>query len=184
MPGNESTGITYVLYHDIKQQEGARMNWDALGAIGEIIGAVAVVVTLLYVARQIRQANAQTQATARYSFVEAYGHMNTSISGNKAVASVFRRGIKGLDLDEDEYIQFFALLGQFLNTWSVLYDLHADGMLPENQWTMVRKDIITMMSEPGGREFWERVGHLGVHEDFRDAVNEALASDEVSYDMV
>lgn len=84
----------------------------------------------------------------------------------------------------DEYIQFFALLGQFLNTWSVLYDLHADGMLPENQWTMVRKDIITMMSEPGGREFWERVGHLGVHEDFRDAVNEALASGEISYDMI
>ena len=160
------------------------MNWDALGAIGEVIGAVAVVVTLLYVARQIHQANAQTQAQARYSFVEAYGHMNTSISGNKAVASVFRRGIKGLDLDEDEYIQFFALLGQFLNTWSVLFDLHKDGMLPENQWTMVRLDIITMMSEPGGRDFWERVGQFGVHQAFRDAVNEALASDEESYQMV
>lgn len=160
------------------------MNWDALGAIGEIVGAVAVVVTLLYVARQIRQANAQTQAQARYSFVEAYGHMNTSVVGNKAVASVFRRGLQGKDLDEDEHIQFFALIGQFLNTWSVLYDLHEDGLLPENQWTMVRKDIITMLSEPGGREFWERVGHLGVHDAFRDAANKALASDETSYEMV
>jgi len=160
------------------------MNWDALGAIGEIAGAVAVIITLLYVARQIHQANAQTQAQARYSFVEAYGHMNTSISGNKAVASVFRRGIKGLELDEDEYIQFFALLGQFLNTWSVLYDLHERGMLPENQWTMVRKDIITMMSEPGGRDFWEQVGRLGVHEDFGNAVDRALSSEEVSYKMV
>lgn len=160
------------------------MNWDALGAIGEIVGAIAVVVTLLYVARQIRQANAQTQAQARYSFVEAYGHMNTSISGNKAVASIFRKGIKGLDLDEDEHIQFFALIGQFLNTWSVLYDLHEDGLLPENQWTMVRKDIITMMSEPGGRDFWERVGQFGVHADFRDAVHKALSSDETSYKMV
>lgn len=160
------------------------MNWDALGAIGEIIAAAAVVVTLLYVARQIHQANAQTQAQARYSFVEAYGHMNTSISTNKDVASVFRRGIKGLDLDEDEYIQFFALIGQFLNTWSVLYDLHEHRMLPENQWTMVRKDIITMISEPGGRDFWERVGRFGVHEDFRNEVNKALASDEKSYKMV
>lgn len=32
MPGNESTGITYVLYHDIKCQEGARMHWDAVNA--------------------------------------------------------------------------------------------------------------------------------------------------------
>ncbi len=160
------------------------MNWDALGAVGEIVGAVAVVITLLYLARQIHQANAQTQAQARYSFVEAYGHMNASITANKGVASVFRRGIKGLELDEDEYIQFFALLGQFLNTWSVLYDLHATDMLPENQWSMVRKDIITMMSEPGGRDFWERVGRLGVHEDFRDAVDEALTSGDETYEMV
>ena len=63
------------------------MNWDAVGAIGEVVGAVAVVVTLLYVGRQIHQANVQTQARARYSFIEAYGEMNTSISSNREVAS-------------------------------------------------------------------------------------------------
>jgi len=31
------------------------MNWEALGAIGEIVGAVAVVLTLGYLALQIRQ---------------------------------------------------------------------------------------------------------------------------------
>ena len=30
------------------------MNWDAIGAVGEIIGAIAVVVTLFYLARQIK----------------------------------------------------------------------------------------------------------------------------------
>ena len=30
MSSNESTGITYVLYHEIKQQYGASMNWDAV----------------------------------------------------------------------------------------------------------------------------------------------------------
>lgn len=33
------------------------MDWDALGAIGEILGAVAVFLTLLYLAAQIRQTN-------------------------------------------------------------------------------------------------------------------------------
>ncbi len=32
------------------------MNWDAIGAVGEIVGAAAVVVTLIYVAVQIRLA--------------------------------------------------------------------------------------------------------------------------------
>ena len=31
------------------------MNWEALGAIGEIVGAVAVIATLAYLAVQIRQ---------------------------------------------------------------------------------------------------------------------------------
>ncbi len=159
------------------------MNWDALGAIGEVVGAIAVVVTLLYVARQIRQANAQTQAQARYSFIEAYGEMNTSITNSKDVASIFRRGFTGETLDPDEHYQFFALAGQFLNTWSVLFDLHEDGLLPENQWTMVRLDIITMMNEPGGRDFWEKHGRHGVHKAFRDAVDEALDSGETSYTM-
>ena len=159
------------------------MNWDALGAIGELVGAVAVVVTLIYVARQIHQVNAQSQASARYSFIEAYSDMNTSISNNRELASVFRRGFAGEELDEDERMQFFTLVGQFLNTWSVLFDLHREGLLPENQWVMVRKDIISLFSEPGGRAFWERVGRLGVHEAFRDAVDEALESGEASYEM-
>ena len=33
------------------------MNWDAIGAFGEILGATAVFVTLAYLAAQIRQAN-------------------------------------------------------------------------------------------------------------------------------
>ena len=86
------------------------MNWDALGAIGEPVGAVAVVLTLLYVARQIHQANVQTQARARYSF-------------------------------------------------------------------------IVMMSEPGGKALWDEVGQKGVHDEFRHAVNEVLASGETSYEM-
>ncbi len=159
------------------------MNWEIVGAISEPVSAIVVVVTLIYVARQIHQVNTQSQASARYSFIDAYGQMNTSISSDKEVASIFRRGFKGLELDEDEHYQFFALVGQFLNTWSARYDLHQEGLLPENQWTMVRKDIITLMTEAGGRSFWERHGKHSVHDAFRKAIDEALASDETSYTM-
>ena len=38
------------------------MNWDAIGAIGEILGAIAVVATLAYLALQIKQARKATLA--------------------------------------------------------------------------------------------------------------------------
>jgi hypothetical protein len=148
------------------------------------LGAVAVVASLVYLGRQIHQANAQSQADARYSFLDAYGQMNLAVATNKELASIFRRGMQGLDLDEDESVQYFVLMGQFLNTWSVLFDLNAERHLPDAQWTVIRKDIITTLSTPGGRKFWDDIGHLGVHDSFHKAVGKMLVSEETSYKIV
>ena len=37
--------------------EGRSMNWEAIGAVGEVFGAIALVATLLYLGRQIGQTN-------------------------------------------------------------------------------------------------------------------------------
>jgi hypothetical protein len=92
--------------------------------------------------------------------------------------------MQGLELDEDEAIQFFVCIGQYLNTWSVLFDLHEERHLPDSQWTVIRKDIITMLSTPGCRAFWDDVGRLGVHDDFLNEVEKILASEETSYEIV
>jgi hypothetical protein len=155
-----------------------------LASIAEILGAVAVVVSLVYLGRQIHQTNTQAQAGARYSFLEAYGQMNLTIANSKQLASVFRRGAQAQDLDEDEAVQYFVVMGQYLNTWSVLFDLHKESQLPNTQWVAVKKDIITLLSTPGGRTFWDDVGILGVDEGFSDEVEKILASDERSFKFV
>ena len=38
------------------------MNWDAIGAVGEMIGALAVVVTLAYLALQVRTSTMESDA--------------------------------------------------------------------------------------------------------------------------
>ena len=43
------------------------MNWEAIGAVGEVVGAIAVVATLVYLATQIRQ----NTKTVKNSSVEA-----------------------------------------------------------------------------------------------------------------
>ena len=40
------------------------MNWEAVGAIGEVLGALVVTVSLIYLALQVRQANLQAQGSA------------------------------------------------------------------------------------------------------------------------
>jgi len=38
------------------------MNWDAVGAIAELLGAIGVIASLVYLATQIRQSRDQMQA--------------------------------------------------------------------------------------------------------------------------
>ena len=45
-------------------REGRAINWDAIGAIGEIVGAAAVVVSLVYLARQMRMSNKLARSEA------------------------------------------------------------------------------------------------------------------------
>ncbi len=50
------------------------MNWDALGAIAELLGAVGVIASLLYLGRQIRQSTKQSFASSYQARAETSGH--------------------------------------------------------------------------------------------------------------
>ena len=47
------------------------MNWETVGAVSELIGAVAVVISLLYLARQIRDSSRIERLNARYAVSQA-----------------------------------------------------------------------------------------------------------------
>ena len=46
------------------------MNWDAIGAIGEIVGASAVVISLVYLASQIRIQNRESRAASVHLVID------------------------------------------------------------------------------------------------------------------
>ena len=63
------------------------MNWDAVGAIGEIIGAVAVIVTLIYLAVQIGDgARASRSAAVTAKLNQVYGTEGAELSPDIAKA--------------------------------------------------------------------------------------------------
>lgn len=160
------------------------MSLEQLAYLAEIIAAIAVVPSLVYLVVQVRQSNAQGRATARYAFVQAMSDINLLVAQDKTTASVWRRGLESPDaLDDDELMQFWMLMGQYANAWMVMYQLHQDGMLPENQWSVVRKDILGILSSSGGRAFW-KMGAKAFDRDFVHYVNALLESEEQPYDML
>ena len=160
------------------------INWDALGAVGELLGAFVVLVTLGYLAIQTRSINKQSQAEARYAFVEAMAQVNMVIAQSTTTASIWRRGLESIqELTEDERMQFFMCLGQYSNLWSVMHQLHEDKLLPQEQWLVVRNDMVSILGSDGGRYFWKNGGEAAFDPGFSAFVNSELKSSDRPYDM-
>ncbi len=160
------------------------MTLNDLYLVSQIVAAILVAPTLLYLALQVRQNTRQMRAVARYQFVEATGQMNALTAGSRETASLFRRGMTDIDaLDADERMQFFVFIGQFFQIYSVMFELHEDRLLPDSQWHNVRKDLVSLLASSGGRRVWEVFGREGLDPKFAAAVEAMTKSGEASYDM-
>ena len=70
------------------------LNWEAIGAIGEVVGGVAVIATLLYLAAQIRQNAQSVRNTASLSVNEGLAEINRRVSNDPEFAELWLRGLK------------------------------------------------------------------------------------------
>ena len=64
------------------------MNWDAMGALGKIVGAIAVIATLVYLARQVRQSVGFARVSQNRLLVESDEDINDLIVANPAVTEL------------------------------------------------------------------------------------------------
>jgi hypothetical protein len=89
------------------------INWEAIGAVGEIAGALAVIATLFYLSLQIRQnsrsldrANEFAQANSIHNSNAQLAHVFAPIMQDADLASIYQRGIDGEQLDPVETTRF------------------------------------------------------------------------------
>lgn len=99
------------------------MNWDAIGAIGEIIGALAVVTTLLILLIQVRQsnnsmieANALQKAAAVSKHAESIGIWRSQFVQSRDTMALWLDMRDGKELDQINLARFDNIWVNFVNT--------------------------------------------------------------------
>ena len=142
------------------------MDWDAVGAAREIIGALAVVVSLVYLAKQIGQNTKQVEEqskTQRFNVLGILGDQwrdfRRNITSNPEVASIWRRGNESLDqLDQDERALYDLLLVEFF--WGFTYNwmMGVEDGLGEYLREGI-KDNLLIYARPGMRAWWKSSPH-------------------------
>ena len=128
------------------------MTLGDLGNIGEFISAIAVVVTLLYLALQIRQ-NTRTVRTSTYQSVfDSSNSVQELILANPRLERIFRLGRHDLSqLTDEERPQFRMLIDQFLNVHETMFLQYERGTLDEDFWRARLGGLRALLSQPGIR---------------------------------
>lgn len=156
--------------------------------MGEIAGAIAVLITLLYVARQIRQSNRQNLLGAYQHTIDSMNSVCTLASQNPELGAIVLSGRQSYEsLDSVERFQFDHFHFHILNIIeSHLYQSEQTALDEEyRNWARENLELIVQayLDFPGTRSFWKNAGQFAPPA-VRTLVSASLSEAKVDTDDV
>jgi hypothetical protein len=150
------------------------MNLNDLANIGQVIGAVAVVVSLFYVAHQIRQnTNAVRSATAQ-AVHEHFANWYQLVAADSELSKIVATGLRDYgSLSEEERVRFIATFMSFLSYSQNAFLKWREKLLAPPLWMGWELVIMNLVCAPGGKAFWKDRGYM-FGEEFRHYVEDDL----------
>jgi hypothetical protein len=132
------------------------------------------VVTLAYLALQIRQNTRVVRTSNFQNVVDASSNFTSAITGNAEVADIYRRGLVSYaQLSETEQIRFHALVSGLFTAFQLTHQLYARRLIDEELYQGHQDASMLLLRAPGIREWWV-ANQFWYHEDFRGFVKKAI----------
>jgi hypothetical protein len=159
------------------------MSLEDLGNIGEFVAAVAVVVSLIYLAVQIRQNTSQIRQNTEATWVSAVQestHYGAAVAGhliqNKHFARIFRIGAEDMSqLTQDERTQFDAFMNMVFAQFHVTFYQHEHSMVSDEILEARTSHMLWFLRQPGVAAWWSRNQGI-LSQSFRHYVDKARSS--------
>lgn len=132
------------------------MNFESLGNIGDFVGGIGVIVTLAYLALQIRQNTAATKADSYQSVIALASEWSRDLSLDAEICDVLDRGARDLgSLDHIERIRFTLAMSSHFRNMENLHHKFLSGNVDASVWNGWANRTLAFMDAPGTRAWWE-----------------------------
>ena len=148
------------------------MTWEVIATIAEVTAAIGVVISLIYLARQIRQTRLDSEVTANQETGRDYAnHLSVVMSDGNTEA--FIKGLNSYSsLTPAERYKFDFCMAGYLNIAEVII-LHNEAGRSEELLEMVTENFgPRVFAYPGAREWWEHGNKGGFGKSTQDWVDE------------
>jgi hypothetical protein len=161
------------------------MNWEAIGAIGEIVGATAVVGTLIYLAVQLRHNTKQMEYSARTTEVASYLEITGRLVQNRQVMfssaelpTLIEKLRQGEQLDDVETRRYGAYVLSMLANADAAYFQYSKGILSLDRLDSLCQGLLRhLKTHPFGVVQWKIYREEFVSE-FRDYLDKKITAIE------
>ena len=130
------------------------INWDAVGAVAEILGAIAVFATLLYLATQVRQTNSIAETDATERLFQRFDDVNQLLIADDSLREAL---YKTTGHTEDELNQIYSLATFKCNICLSAQTAYSAGRLSPELFTSVQEDMVVSVEMwPVTRDAFQR----------------------------
>ena len=161
------------------------MNWDAIGAVGEILGALAVVVTLIYLARQTKENSRAVKASSAREVTLAESQWHGELARDPELKRILMISMKVPmhSYTDDEWTEFRLLAMRTFLQFEVRHidrDLRTGHDEQIQSRLNVARGLISAF--PAWARFWKQeTENGGFTQAFTDAINTVSGDAEMGH---
>lgn len=165
--GSVARTCSWAIYVCHFRSEGASVDWTILGNVGQLVGAGAVVVSLLYVGRQVRDSASATRSQAYQALVSQFIAMQTAVAQDERMSGVMHRilseNVSLADLGDTDPMSLLLLFATQARIYEALFKQVREGVLEESGLGMLSGLLI--LRSRAWADSWKRL-RSGLDEDF------------------
>ena len=157
------------------------MNWEALATCAEIVGAIGVIASLLFLGIETRKNTLTMRASLSNSVLTASAELNDVIMANPDLRQVASKATNPNltvgDFNPPEKDAVIYLARATMMRYEGVYVLYKQGLVEKSVWESRQALAAGLVQIPIWREYWEIDRGIGLYtEEFVAAVNSAAAA--------
>ena len=131
------------------------MNWEATGAIGDLMGGLVVIVPVAYLAVQVRQSNRHAEASAELVWLHDLNEIWDRWTIESTIVAI-RRGLLDFDaLSKNEQAIFQMQVGALVNHCMLAERLWQRRLIAEETREAAIDVLARILGTKGGRRYWK-----------------------------
>jgi hypothetical protein len=149
------------------------VNWEAISAIGQIVGAIAVVISLIYLAREVRSNAREMRRAAMRSTLDSLNRFTQQIAEHADLAELRDRGFVDFEsLEGPDRTRFNSYMHAVFRTVEDVYYQHLEGHLDPRVWRGIEVAVRELNATPGVQAWWRLRSHWFGGEEFAKFINQ------------